>query len=223
MEKRALAGLFSAALLASTVEGLQAGLTHNPYTAIVARNAFALRPVPVASPGPRTPPAPAVEVWLAGISTVGGAKKVLLQVADKTPGKKTEYLPPLVERDVQGRVEVVSIDADKGAVVIRVDGDERTLTFEKNAPKAVGATPPIRPALPNASVRTAGAVLLPSPNAMAAAQPMPSGRLGVMVGGADNPSTAGLSMPVAPSPKWGGATNRAIPFVPPSPTRILGR
>jgi hypothetical protein len=160
MKCRILAGLFSAALLAGTAAGLQAGLTHNPYATIVDRNAFALVPLPP-PPEPPTNSVPRVDVFLTGISTVGGTEEVLLQVADKTPGKKTEYLPPLRKNGVHGRVEVVSIDADKGAVVIRVDGNERTLTFEKDAPKAGGAAPPVRPSMPNPLMRTTG--LVPSP------------------------------------------------------------
>jgi hypothetical protein len=135
------AGLVSAALLASIAIGLGATVRSNPFLSIVERNAFALKPrvTQTASPPVMHPP---VEVFLTGISTLGGKKQVLLQITDKTPGKKTEFPPPLVEGDVWGRVKVVSIAPRTGAVVISIEGAEQTLTFEKNAPKQTPAAAP---------------------------------------------------------------------------------
>ena len=217
MRHRTWTGLLSAALLASTAAGLRAELSHNPYAAIIPRNAFGLNSL---KPEPKTPPppAPGVDVYLTGIVTLGRAKEVLLQVVDKTPGKKPEYLPPLVEGDVQGRVEVVAIDADKGAVVIRIDGVERTLTFEKDAPKPGGATPAVLPQpLGHLLVRSAGPVLLPPPTAQPTTAPSGSG---VMVGGANTPGTVGPLLPPMPTTKLSGVVDRGIPVAPPSPPRM---
>ena len=77
-------------------------------------------PIPViTNTGPVVPPS-SVDVFITGITTLSGTKKVLLQVTEK--GKQPDYPPPLVEGDGQGRVEVVSIDPDKGAAVIKIDG-----------------------------------------------------------------------------------------------------
>jgi hypothetical protein len=216
MKYRRWTGFLTAALLAGTVPALRADQTRNPYDAIVARNAFALKPVPPETIVSAQPSAPGVEVLLTGISTVGGAKKVLLQITDKTPGKKTEYLPPLVENDVQGRVEVVSIDAEKGSVVLKIDGNEKTLTFEKDAPKTGGAAPqvPAPPPFPNPLVRAAGAVLLPPPPGPTGEPSAPPGRLGVMMGGLN------ASGPPGPPPAAAGAdgaANRGLPAFPPTP------
>ena len=79
----------------------------NPYQVIVARNAFALKPpLPPTPPGPPEPPLSSIDVLLTGISTLGGGKKVLLQITDKSPSKggKPDFPPPLTEGEVLGRV-----------------------------------------------------------------------------------------------------------------------
>jgi hypothetical protein len=234
MKNRTVTLLTTAALLSSTAAGLRAELPANPYDVIVNRNAFALKPATVETTTPVAPPPPNVEVLLTGICTLKGVKKVLLQVTDKSPGKKTEFLSPLVETDVQGRVEVVSIDADKGSVVVRVDGNERTLTFDKDAPKPGAALPPApgpNPALlasmghpmPNPAALTA------TPNAAPPTTPATSPeRQSVMVGGANGPSAAGPT-PSATRPSmvggvglgrptsWGAA---ASPTAPPRPVAL---
>jgi hypothetical protein len=222
MRCRTWTGLLSAALLTSTVGEVGAQLKHNPYAAIIRRNAFGLRPVTPQTQAP-LPPAPRIDVFLTGISTVGGRKKVLLEVADRRPGKKTEYLPPLVEKDVRGRVEVVSIDADKGAVVIKIDGDVRTLTFEKDAPKAGGITPPVPPPLPYSFARATRPGFFPPPPALGTAPPMASGKLSVLVGGAKAPGTAGPSLSSMPSASFGGVVDRGVPVVATLPPKMYGR
>ena len=217
--------MVSAALVTSAAAACGADSTPNPYAVIVTRNAFALNPVSFQAQPPPPPP-PGVELYLTGIITLGGAKKVLLLVEDKTPGKKPEYLSPLVEGDVQGRVEVVSIDADKGAVLVRIDGNEKTLTFEKDAPKPSGVAPAgpqpnphVRPAMPGPPSGSPPAALAAGPSSL-------SGNSGVVVGGWNAPGPAGSSPPVAPSADWNGvgrAANRAASAVltmPPSPAGL---
>ncbi len=222
MRCRTWTGLWSAALLASPAAGVWAELTPNPYAAIVPRNAFGLNPVTKIQTPP--PPPTGVDVFLTGITTLAGTKEALLQVVEKSPGKKPEYLPPLVEGDVQGRVEVVSIDAEKGAVAVRVDGIERTLTLEKDAPKPGGSTPAVWPPLVgNLFVRSAGPVLPPSPTAPSTTSNTAPGKLGVVVGGGTTPGTAGPSQPPMPSTKLSGGLDRGVPAAPTSPPRMYGR
>jgi hypothetical protein len=224
MRHRGWTGLVSAALLTSMASACGAEVTPNPYAVIVTRNAFGLNPVSYQIQ-PAPPPAPGVVVYLTGIITLGGAKKVLLLVEDKTPGKKPEYLSPLVEGDVQGRVEVVSIDADKGAVLVRIDGNEKTLTFELDTPKPSGVAPAGPP--PNPHVRPAmpGPPSGPPPAAHADAPPTPSGNSSVVVGGWNAPGSASASPPAAPSTDWNGvgrAANRAASGVPSMPPSAAG-
>ena len=96
-----------------------------------------LEPVEPSTSMPRHPRAVGAEaisslaVRLTGISTLGGTKKALLEIYEKMPGKRPKFPPPLAEGESEGRIEVVSIDPEKSAVVIKADGMKRTLTFEK--------------------------------------------------------------------------------------------
>jgi hypothetical protein len=205
-----LAGLLGAAVLGSSGMGFCAEVKDNPYQDIVNRNAFALKPPPPPPPpGSEQPPASPVDVLLTGITTLGGVKKVLLQVVEKAPGKQGQpkLPPPLVEGDVEGRVEIVSIDADKGAVMIKIDGNEKTLTFEKDAPKSGGGAGPVPgqphggpPGMPN----PAGTIPLPNVTTAAGAAAAAnaagaSSGFGVMVGGGASSVPAPGAVPGAAS------------------------
>ena len=207
MKSRTLARLAGSAVLASSVVGTWAEVKDNPYQVIVTRNAFALKPPPPPPPpGADQPPPSPVDVLLTGISTLGGTKKVLLQITDKSPSKagKTEFPPPLVEGDVQGRIEVVSIDPDKGVVVIKIDGSEKTLTFDREPPKAGGPPPPGQPLPPGSRP----GMPMPMPGAMpspmgsipapATAPASSTGRYGVVVGGGSPTATPAPSVPQIP-------------------------
>ena len=191
MKRDTLAILLGTVVLGGTTVSVLADLRDNPYQSIVSRNAFALKPPPPPAPppDPNQQPPSAVEVFLTGISTLGGTKKVLLQVVDKA--KKPDFLPPLVEGDAQDRIEVVSIDPEQGAVVIKIDGVEKQLTFDKNAPKP-SASP--APAMPGAPIPTPPPIPNPALASAASANPAPS-RSGVVVGGATSyaPTAAPLA------------------------------
>ena len=233
MKRRTLSGLLACAVLASSLVGALAEVKDNPYQVIVNRNAFALKPPPPPTPPtPAEPPPSPVEVFLTGISTLGGTKKVLLQITDKSPSKggKTEFPPPLVEGDVQGRIKVVSIDPEKGAVAIKIDGNEKTLGFEKDASKAGGAAPnppamipgmmpgmppPVNPAgtvpLPGVTTAAGAAAAL---NAAGVAGAAGSRGNNVMVGGG-----APSAQPAAPGYAAGAASGGAPGAIPVRPVR----
>jgi hypothetical protein len=184
-----------AAMMVAPVCGLALDIRDNPYGEITNRNAFALKPPPPPpNPADNQPPPPLVDVYLTGISTLGGTKKVFLQVVD-TKTKKAEFPSPLEEGKGDGRVEVVSIDPEKGEVVVKVDGNERNLDFVKNSPKPAAAGAPAgappNPLMPGFKLPTA----IPLPGMPTAAgtaaalnQAVPgavagSGGSGVVVGG----------------------------------------
>ncbi len=194
MRTKTVAGWLSGALLASAGVGVRAGAKHNPYEVIVTRNAFGLKPPPPPA-GPPAPPTPALDVFLPGVSTVGGRKEVLLEAVDKAPGKAPEFLPPLEEKDVQGRIEVISIDAKKGMVVIEVDHTARTLTFDKSPPKSGGPIPV--PQSPKPYLHAAASFPLPLRRANVPVASSHSGDYGVVVGGAGggNPNRGSLAFP----------------------------
>lgn len=203
MRRGTLAGLGAGVLLWSAVADLCADISNNPYQEIVLRNAFNLKPPPPPpDPSATNPPPAPVKIVLTGISTLSGTPKVLLEITENAPGKKPEFPPPLVPGDVQGRVEIVSIDADKGEVKVKIDGAERVLTFEKDGAKP-GSTAAAPPAVPGGVPRPPGvmppAVPVPAP---AAAATTPSGNYGVLVGGATpvtTPTPAPASTPTLPS------------------------
>ena len=216
-------------VLASSAGGLRAEVKDNPYQVIVTRNAFALKPPPPpVDPTKNEPPPSPVDVLLTGISTLSGTKKALLQITDKSPSKagKTDFPPPLEEGDVQGRVEVVSIDAVANQVLIKIDGNEKTLSFEdKDAPKPGAAPPPgARPGAPGMPGMPGGprgpgmpgnpGYPLPTPGQPGVPMPMAGGAIpapgaaaggygGVVVGGGGGSSgtaTPGVPTPAASAP-----------------------
>lgn len=230
MKSRTLAGLLSGAVLGGSAAGLRAEVKDNPYQVIVARNAFGLRqPPPPEVPGLKQPPPASINVLLTGISTLGGTKKVLIQITDKSPGMKPDLPPPLEEGEVRGRVEVVSINPDKSEVMIKLDGQDKKLTFEK-AKSTASAGPPGAP--PNPFINPAAPIPLPMPAGIpvptaaggASVAPAAGGRYGVVTGGGTAPS---VPTPVRPTAIGGvnvGGMNpygaAAVPSIPTRPLRI---
>lgn len=141
MTRRMLVVLLCGFMFMAATMDCQAAAEDSPYLVIVARNPFGLkpRPKPTLAPLASLPP---VEVYLTGMYRLRGKKGVLLQIVDKATGSKPDLPPPLREGDVHGRVKIVAIQIDKSAVVVRIDGKEQTLTFEKNALKIATAAPP---------------------------------------------------------------------------------
>jgi hypothetical protein len=205
----------------------------NPYQVIVARNAFGLRQAPPPEvPGLKQPPPASVDVVLTGISTLGGTKKVLIQITDKSPGMKPDLPPPLEEGEVRGRVEIVSIDPDKSEVMIKLDGQDKKLTFEKakstasSGPSGAPPNPFVNPAAPIPGIPLPTPAGIPAPAAAGGASVTAAagGRYGVVTGGGSAPS---VPSPVTPTAVGGvnvGGMNAygaaAVPSIPTRPLRI---
>lgn len=126
--------------LGGVVLSAPAFVADNPYSTIVERNAFALKPP--TPPAVVTPPAPpASNVELRGITTLLGRPQVLLNF--KMPGKPPE--PPKdrsLVMDVgqrEGEVEVLEINPATGSIRIRNQGNELAMNLKDNAPKAQAA------------------------------------------------------------------------------------
>jgi hypothetical protein len=165
----ALCGAVGITLNASAVnaDGL------NPYTAIVDRNVFNLRPPP--------PPvtnvvdtAPASKVTLLGIVVSPGFKQVMFKTAVGTPPKETSYA--LAEGERAGDIEVLTIDQNAGTVRLKNKSEEQNLSMEKDAMKPSAAAGPALPGLPGIPGR------IPPPGL-----PMPPGQPG---GGISRPSAS---------------------------------
>jgi hypothetical protein len=151
----------------------------NPYSAIVARNPFGLKP----EPPPPEPPAPQPTVSttalkLTGVTTLLGGKRAMFVVEE--PGK-TNLVSDLVrEGDWDTYItnlQVLKIDERAGAVNVVYGGKELALNFKDN-----GIKPPTGPAP------------VPVPGAGA---PGVGGRPGA-IPGAPPPITVGAVIPGAP-------------------------
>jgi hypothetical protein len=106
----------------------------NPYFGICERNAFHLRPPPLA---PRqTPLASLPKIRLTGITTILPGKRALLKVEfpAKPPEKASEESYILTEGQRAGPIEVLEINEKKEQVKVDNSGTITNLTFEKLIP-----------------------------------------------------------------------------------------
>ncbi len=149
--QRILIGVFCGMVSMAATMDCRAAANENPYQAIMDRNPFRLKPKPPATVSP-IPSPPPIEVCLTGMYRLRGKKGVVLRIVDKSTGPNGDLPPPLREGDVHGRVEIVSIQVEKSAVIVRIDGKEQTLTFEKNPPKSAAAAPLPPRSAPTAAV-----------------------------------------------------------------------
>lgn len=157
-------------LLALTARAVanETGPEERNYQVIVERNPFGLKPPP---PPPTNAPAvaqPKDEVFLTGITSIGGARAYFMTKAPQ--GKQPEYISLGVDESKSG-LEVLAIDLNNRSVRVRNGGSESVMTFAANGIKppatpAAGPTPapgtpppPGTTTLPGVGVnRTAGAV-----------------------------------------------------------------
>lgn len=112
----------------------------NPYTAIVKRNTFALKPA-LPAPSPVTPSAaPPPNVSLQGISTILGRAQALLKVkiAPKPPEAAKELSLVLDVGQREGDVEVLAIDPAAGTVSLSNQGTPLTLNIKDADKPAAG-------------------------------------------------------------------------------------
>jgi hypothetical protein len=101
---------------------------------------------------------------LTGITTFEGEKRAHFSVKSKDANKPPEP-KTFREGERQDQIEVISIDAIKGAVRLRNAGVETVVSFETHGAKVpVGAAPPAPPVLPGA--RPPGLPGLPQPPGM---------------------------------------------------------
>lgn len=147
LDPRLPVSLLSAIFLSAVVAN---ALTEaNPYSAIVGRNTFALKPPPPPAAPVAPPAAPPPNVSLQGISTILGRSQALLKVkiAPKPPepAKEQSFVMDVGQRE--GDVEVLSIDPATGTVNLSNQGAPLTLNI-KDADKpvagpAIAAAPPL--------------------------------------------------------------------------------
>jgi hypothetical protein len=187
--------LLAVLVAASSASSTASADDTNPFSVIVERNPFALRPPPEPPPAePPKAPEPPANIELTGISIFEGVKKVYLNVKSKD-GKTTEG-KTFKEGEKQDQIEVLSIDPVAGAVRLRNAGKDGLLTFKDNGAQVpVGAAP--KPTLP-----------VPVPG-IRPGLPTPAG-LGSPEGTQQIPSRS-LRVPPIPAQPQGGGASYGVP------------
>lgn len=149
MKRGSIKGFVGALALAGFSLGAFAEVKENPYQVIIDRNPFGLKPIPIPEPPklPEPPVIPPPEVKLTGITTLGAAPKVFLQMEDKQAKGKAEFPPPLAVGESHKDVTVLMIDVENNVVRVKIGENETTLDFEKNGVKpGAGAVASAAPA-----------------------------------------------------------------------------
>lgn len=217
MKRGTITGLLGALTLGGFTLGAFAEVKENPYQVIIDRNPFGLKAIPI--PEPPKPPEPPVipppDVKLTGITTLGAAPKVFLQIEDKQTKGKAEFPPPLAVGETHKDITVLMIDPENNVVRIKNGEVELTLDFEKNGVKpgagAVAAVP--NPGLP--AFNPGG--VPPAPGMVA--NPLANSGRGILAGGTGN--TTATAVPNAPAVNY-AQPNYGSPNVPPRPIRESG-
>ena len=199
----------------------RANVDTNPYTTIVDRNPFGLKPPPPPPPPPEqtAPPVPMAKVTLTGLLSTFGEPRVLLEIIeDPTKGGGTPKKPILREGERLGPVEVLSIDVVKNTVRLRNSGVETNVTFEvaksgptPGGPGVPGAPPTFTPPPP---------LNVPQPQNPQASAVSPNGgnpgnNSGVTLMGGTTATTAAAGVPNA----LGAATDGGMRTIPSRPLR----
>ena len=190
--------LVGALAVGGAVQKASGVVKDNPYQSIIDRNAFNLNPPP--PPETNAPPAPPNKILLTGVMSIGETTKAMLEITEPGPGKLPQK-PILAAGQKEYGVEVLDIDAEKGAVKVKNCGIEVVLTFEKdgktNAPTALvsmpvvggGATPLSTVPTRTMSPGTRSPMVTPAVNPSSFA---PAGG-----GAAYNTGASGIATPVA--------------------------
>jgi hypothetical protein len=208
--------LLGDALVSRAVPALSTNDAANPYQAIIARNAFALKPPPPPPDPEASKPTPS-KITLTGMTTILGKKQVLLKTAPtppkpgETPKGDQSYILTVGQRE--GDIEILEIDEIAGSVKLNNAGVVATLTFEKDGAKLPATAAPPAPGGPGQPGGAPG--VLPPPGGAPGAAPgatppgftMPS-RLLRSNAGAGAP---GSGAPVAGVPGAVGAQPNALP------------
>lgn len=192
--KRAIqTGLLLAALGCASVAVRADAL--GDYKVILERNPFGLKPPPPPPP-PATNGAPETPTnyKLSGITALFNPPRAMF--VNQVPGKPTPEYLSLSEGQRQGAIEVLAngINLKAGSVRVKISGEERTLSFEKDGLKAAAGAP----------IMTAPGVPRPMPG-FNPVQPTPGGSM-----------APGITAPQfnRPSPTTPQAVPAATPAIP---------
>ena len=145
-------------LLLAARESAAASGGFNPYSAIVERNSFGLKPAPNPADLVKPPPPPvSADIKLQGIATILGRNQVLMKVKlpARPPEPAREQALVLSEGQRDGEVEVLEINPAEGSVKVKNGSEVLALNMrdhgEKPTPGAAvrgsnGCAPASKPA-----------------------------------------------------------------------------
>ena len=165
---KAFGWCLSALVGASAFALTSLGATRNPYSAIVERNVFGLRPPPPpidVNAQINRPPPP--KILLTGITTILGKKVAFLTMPSSKPGSPPDS-EMLAEGQALDEVEVKIIDEKAGIVVVENHGVRQTLDFDQNGSKPSGPPPGMISGMP--SPMSMPPPSAPAPNVLPVAQ-----------------------------------------------------
>jgi len=165
-----IVSLFVLLLLAGKASAVTTGL--NPYTGIVERNSFGLRPPVNPADLVKPPPPVFADIKLQGITTILGRKQVLMKirVPAKPPEPAFDQSLVLIEGQREGEVEVLEINPAEGTVKVNNGGTILPLNMKDHGEKptpgaAIPATSTAIPRLPGVPAPAPPAAsVLPAPS-----------------------------------------------------------
>ncbi|MBI5802392.1 MAG: hypothetical protein HZA92_16910 [Verrucomicrobia bacterium] len=170
MKRATQLGLFLAVLCCAAVNARADAL--GDYKVILDRNPFNLKPPPPPPPAPtNTTPETPTNYKLSGITALFNPPRAMF--VNQIPGKPTPEYLTLSEGQRQGSLEVLmgGINLKDGAVRVKISGEERTLSFDKDGLKAPTGQPVMTaPGVPpppfglNPTQPTPGGSMIPPPN-----------------------------------------------------------
>jgi hypothetical protein len=157
-----------------------ASSSDGPYRAIMDRNVFDLRPMPVKD-NTAAAPTPPPNVKLVGLMMITGHPQAVLSIADPTAPTKPPVSYVLSEEQRQASVEVKSINMEAETARVQIAGDVVQLKLEKDVKAAAGPGPAAAPGMagqpgqgrfvPGARGGGRGAFPVPAPGGPAAPVP----------------------------------------------------
>lgn len=200
------------ALLSLALDATATTASLNPYSGIVERNSFGLKPPVNPADLVKPPPPQTADIKLQGITTILGRKQVLmkLKLPARPPEPAREQSFVFVEGQREGEVEVKEINPAEGSVKVDNGGTILSLNMKDNGEKPTpgAAPPPPSGGLPGVPPPPPAVSVLPASAANPAA---PSGGTSVTTFGGAGQSVSSFSAGTGSTAGFGNTAQKTIP------------